>query len=139
MAHGLLVEVVLAVPVDDADRRHHHARGAEPALQRVVLAESLLHGVQFAVPGQPFNGRHVLPFALLGENGAGLDRQPVQVNGAGAALAGVATDVGAGQADLLAQVLDEERTPLYVRGRLLSIDRNGYGGHPILLTKAWRQ
>src|ERR671921_1742868 len=33
----------------DADGGHHHARGAEPALQTVLLAERLLHRVHLAV------------------------------------------------------------------------------------------
>src|SRR5579871_5259656 len=37
------------IPVDDLFRRHDHARGAESALQAVLIPESFLHGMQLAV------------------------------------------------------------------------------------------
>ena len=44
------------VLVEQADRRHHHARGAVAALQAVVLHEGLLHRMQRAVGvGEPFD------------------------------------------------------------------------------------
>src|SRR5580704_9106979 len=36
---------------------HHHARGAEAALQSVLLPEALLQRVQLAGGGQPLHGR----------------------------------------------------------------------------------
>src|SRR3982751_5840599 len=41
LADGVLVQIV-ALAADHVDRRHHHARRAEPALQTVMLAERLL-------------------------------------------------------------------------------------------------
>src|SRR5215204_4143309 len=37
------------VLVEQPARRHQHARRAEPALQRVLLVEALLHGIQPAI------------------------------------------------------------------------------------------
>src|SRR6185436_15547506 len=45
---------------------------------------------------------------LDAENGARLHRVAVQQDGAGTALAGVAADVGSGEAQVLAQDLDQE-------------------------------
>src|SRR5439155_11556647 len=45
------------VLLEKADGREHHARGAVAALQRVLLVEGLLHGMELAVPCEPFDGR----------------------------------------------------------------------------------
>ena len=62
------------------------------------------------------------PVGLTGQHGAGLDRLAVDMHDAGAALAGVAADMGAGQAQVLAQELDEE-------GAVLDIGRDGLAVH----------
>src|SRR5579872_6235641 len=46
----------LAEPSHDIDGGHDHARRAEAALQPVILVESLLHGMEFAVAGEPLDG-----------------------------------------------------------------------------------
>src|SRR3954451_23852410 len=51
--------------------RHEEARRAEPALQRVALAERLLHRVQLlpappVVAGQPLDGLHLVALRLDG-------------------------------------------------------------------------
>jgi hypothetical protein len=47
------------------------------------------------------------------------------VDGAGAALAGVASDVRAGQVEVLAQGLDQQASRLDVELPLRSVDREG--------------
>src|SRR5690606_20256649 len=94
----LLAGVRLAL--GQIDRAHDHAGRAEAALQPVVLAERLLHGMQLAVAGQALNGRDFGAAGLHREQGAALDRDAVDVNDAGAALAGVAADMGAGQPEM---------------------------------------
>ena len=42
------------------------------------------------------------------EHGAGLDRLAVEVDGAGAAMAGLAADMRAGEVELLAQEMDQQ-------------------------------
>src|SRR6478672_6121673 len=39
----------IGVLVQQAARGHQHAGGAEPALQRVLLVEPFLHGIQLAI------------------------------------------------------------------------------------------
>src|SRR3979490_1845131 len=45
LADGVVAEVV-ALAVDDVDRGHDHARGAEAALQAVMFAASLMHWIK---------------------------------------------------------------------------------------------
>ena len=64
--------------------------------------------------GEALDGRDLGAVGLDGEHRARLDRPAVDVDGAGAALAGVAADVGAGQVEVLAERLDEEPSRLDV-------------------------
>ena len=82
--------------------------------------------------GQALDGRDVGAVRLDGEHRARLDRPPIDVDGAGAALAGVAADVGAGQVEVLAQGLDEEASRLDVElpGRPIDDERDVFAhGH----------
>src|SRR5687767_285172 len=47
----------IRLALEQVDRAHDHARRAEAALQRMVLAKGRLHRVQLAVPGQALDGR----------------------------------------------------------------------------------
>ena len=58
LADRVLVEVV-ALAIDDVDRRHDHARRAEAALQAVMLAERLLHRMQLAALRQALDRRDI--------------------------------------------------------------------------------
>src|SRR5262249_43887979 len=91
---------VLAQEIDDA---HHHAGRAEPALQPVRLLEGGLNGVQISAFRQPLDGCDLGAVGLDGEHVARFDRVAVEMHDAGAALAGIATDVRAGEAQVLAQ------------------------------------
>src|SRR5580704_2600334 len=95
---GRVVELV-ALAVDHVDGGHDHAGRAVAALQAVMLAERLLHGMQRAVRGrQALDGEDVGAVELPGEHGAGLDRLAVDVDHAGAALRRVAADMRSGEA-----------------------------------------
>ena len=118
-----------ALAVHEVDRRHDHAGGAIAALEAVVLAEGRLHGVQVGALGEALDGRHDRGLTLDREDRAGLHRLPVQVDHAGAALAGVAADMGAGEAQVLAQELHEQRARVDVGGDGLTVHRQGNGGH----------
>ena len=75
-ADRFLVETVL-VALDDTDGAHHHAGGAETALQGMVFTKRFLHGMQFVAVGEAFDRRDVGAFELTGEDRAGLDRPPI--------------------------------------------------------------
>jgi hypothetical protein len=73
-----------------------HARRAGAALQTVVLGEGLLDRVELAVVGEALDGEDVGAASLDGEHEARLDGLAVDDDGAGAADAVLAADVGAG-------------------------------------------
>ena len=108
------------------DRAHHHARRAEAALQAVMVAKSLLHRMQAAVGGgNAFDGDDARALRLHREHVAALHRLAVHVDGAGAALGGVAADVRAGQAQMVADEVDEQRARLDFGGDRLAVDGQG--------------
>src|SRR5690606_6126589 len=113
------------------DRAHDHAGRAEAALQAVVLAERGLHRVQLAVLGQTLDRGHLGALRPRRQHGADLDRLAVDVDRAGAALAGVAADVGAGQIEVLAQELDEEGARLDLARHCLTVHRHGNASHSV--------
>jgi hypothetical protein len=112
VALDALADLVLAgvrVVLQQVDRRHDHAGRTEAALEPVHLVEGLLHRVQLALRrGDPLDRRHLAAVGLHGEDGAALHGLAVEVDGAGAAVAGVAADDGADLPQLLPQVVDEE-------------------------------
>src|SRR6185436_1624703 len=104
--------------------RHDHAGRAEPALQPVLLPEPHLDRVQLAVLGQPLDRHDVGAVRLHGKEGAALDGLAVYEDGAGAALARVAADVGPGQADRLTNVVHQEKAGLHFVAVALAVDRH---------------
>ena len=65
------------------------------------------------------------PFGLDREHGAGLHRLAVEIDGAGAAMAGVAADMRAGDVELVAQEVDEQGSRLDQRFDGLAVDLHG--------------
>src|SRR5581483_8349212 len=107
------------------DRRHHHPGRAEPALQAVLLVEAVLDRVQLAVLLESLHGPQAAAVRLHREHGARLHRTAVEDDRARAAAGGVAADVRAGHADVLAQEVDKERARLDLRFLLLAIHGEG--------------
>src|SRR5262249_49755235 len=89
------------------ERAHQLARRAEAALRRVVRHERLLERVQRAVLDQTFDRLDRPAVHPGGELAAGVDGLAVDEHGAGAALAAVAADLGAGEIQLIAEELGE--------------------------------
>ena len=86
---------------EEGGRRHQHAGRADAALRRAVAEERGLEPGG-AAGGEALDGRH-LPAGDPGDRGqAGADRAAVDEHGAGAAVAGVAADLGAGQPGIVA-------------------------------------
>ena len=107
---------------------HHHARRAEPALQAVAGDEGLLHRVQRATGrGQPLHRGDAAAGGLQRQHAAALDGLAVQQHGAGAALAGVAADMGAGQRQRAAQQLDQQGGGIDRGLHGLAVDGEGEG------------
>ena len=125
---GVLVELA-AVPVDDIDRRHDHARRAIAALQAVIVAERGLHRVQFVAFRDAFDGGDIGAVGLSDQHGAGLDRPAVDMDDAGAALAGIAADMGTGQVQMFAQQMDKKGPVLDLGRDRLAVHRQFDGRH----------
>src|SRR5664279_3801705 len=92
--------------------RHDHARRAEAALQTVLLPERVLDGVQATLGSHALDRDDDATVGLDGQDGARFDCVPVQPDGARAALAGVAAHVGPGQAQVLADGMDQDLSGL---------------------------
>src|SRR3954447_5848509 len=120
----------------EVERVHHHARSAEAALQAVVLLESGLHGMQGTVRVRDgFDREDVGPLRPHRYDRAALDRLPVHVSCAGAALGGVAADVRAGEAQVLADESDEERALLDLSRDRFPVDlHRNFDRHAALLS-----
>src|SRR5437867_8883706 len=98
----------VGIAIDQIVGGHDHARRAEAALQTVLIPERLLHGMQLAVRGQTFDRDHGRPVGLNGQDRARLDGLAIDEDRTRAALAGVTTDVRAGQTEIVAEKVNEE-------------------------------
>ena len=92
----------------DTDGCHDHARCAIAALETMVLHEGLLHRVHLATLRQSFDGDDITTVGLHGEHGAALHGFTVHMHGARAATGSVATDIGAGETEVLSDVLHQQ-------------------------------
>src|SRR6185437_13714095 len=120
------------VDAQQIDRAHHHTGRAEAALQRMVLAEGGLHRMQLIAFGEAFDGGDAGAVHLGRQHGAALRRIAVDMDDAGAALAGVAADMRSGQSEMLAKKLDQQSPRFDLAGLGLAIHRYRYGGHSSL-------
>ena len=74
----------------------------------MMLAEGLLHRMQRVAGGEPLNRRDGSAVHGDRERRAGLHRLAVEMHEAGAALAGVAANMGSGQPQVLSQELHQK-------------------------------
>ena len=111
-------------------RRHAHdePRCAITALQRVPVNERPLDLRQFPVLGQPFNCSNLVTLRLDGEFLAGINRLVVEQDGASPASSAVAAFLGAGQAGIIAQRVEQRDTRLQLELEDFAVDleRNGH-------------
>src|SRR4029077_5206491 len=82
---------------------HKLPRRAEPALWSVVLDERLLHWVKAVAMREALNGLDRPSVGPHRQMAARIDRFAVHQYRAGSALAAVTTDLGARQAEMIAQ------------------------------------
>src|SRR6186997_2324189 len=108
-----------------------------------MLVERLLERGQLAVGGESLDRRHLRALGLHREHHAALHRLAVDVDGARAAVAGVAADVRPGEPEVVPEEVDEQTTGRDVVLDLLAVhlERDGparyrYGGHYFLLPAA---
>ena len=96
--------------LEQCRRRHQHPGRAHPALHRPRPEEGLLQRRQpgrAGMRGQPFDGDDAAIGGLGDRRQAGADGAAVEEDGAGAARPAVAADLGAGEAEIVAQHLGQ--------------------------------
>jgi hypothetical protein len=87
-----------------------------------TVAKRRLHRVQLVALGDALDGGDAGASRLAGKHGARFHRAAVDMHDAGAALAGIAADMGAGEIEVIAQEMDEQRP-------ILHVDRDGPAVH----------
>jgi hypothetical protein len=93
----------------------------------MVFPKSFLHGMQHAVLCQPLDRGHLGALGLQRQRGAALHRFAVDMHDAGAALAGVAAHMRAGQAQMIAKELNEQGPGFHFPRNGLAVHRHGNG------------
>src|SRR5439155_11656803 len=107
---------------EEVRRAEQHPRRAVAALEAVLVRERSLERRQLPVRGEAFDGDDLRPVGLDGEEHAALHRASVHQDRAGAAVAGVAADVGAGQVEVVANEVDEQLARLDLALIALAVD-----------------
>src|SRR6266850_1219071 len=122
------------VLIEEIRGGHDHAGRAVAALESVLVPEGLLQRMQLSIRRHAFDRGEAVAFRLDGEHRAALDGLPVDQDGASAALAGVAPDVSAREADHIAQVVHEQEPWLDLMLVLVPVDcRRDLVLHTLLL------
>ena len=116
------VGVAVGLLAQQRMRGGDHARRAEAALQRVMLAERRLQRRQVVVVRQALDRDDLGAFGLHREHQAGAHRLAVDQHGAGAADAVLAADMGAGQPQMMAQAIGERQARLDLDLDRLAVD-----------------
>src|SRR5208337_1129824 len=93
--------------LDQTDRAHDLAWRAEAALESVVRDEGGLHRMEPVALGEALDGDDLRAVEAQRECQTRIDPLPVHEHGAGAALPTVAALLGSGQAEALAQEIEE--------------------------------
>ena len=113
----------VVVVFEEFHATHDHARRAEAAMQPMVFLEPFLEWMERTTLGsQPLDGSDAVPVGLNGQHGAALDALAVQQNSTGATTAGIASDVGAGHVEDLADHVYEEKPGFYFQLMLCTVD-----------------
>jgi len=93
--------------VEQRLRRDEESRGAVPALRGAEIRERFLQRMEPAVRRQTFDGEHVAAFALGAKHKARQHRLSVQQHRTRAALAELASVLGAAQVQIFTQHLEK--------------------------------
>jgi hypothetical protein len=110
-------------PVEEVLGGEDHAGGADAALRPAFFEEALLDGSEAAVGiCEAFDGEDVGSVGLQGGNQAGVDELAVKEDGAGAALAFAAAFLDAGEAEILAEEIEEALHGRDFEGLGLAVD-----------------
>src|SRR5262245_34069859 len=108
---------------------HQDARGAESALQGVVLAKRRLQGMEVSVRGEPFDRLEGTAVGLHREQQAGADGGAVKPDRAGAAHAVLAADVRPREAESVTDEVREQKAGLHIFAVGAAVDGQLDGDH----------
>ncbi len=97
----------VAIAREEIARRHEHARRADAALRRAVREECLLQPIEPAIARERFDRRDPPPVDLRRRNEAGAHLFAIEEYRARAAIARIAADLGAGEAQTVAEEVGE--------------------------------
>src|SRR5271165_1903120 len=122
-----------ALAIDEVDRRHDHAGRAEAALKAVVVLKRLLHRMKLATLREPLDRRDMRTLAACRQRRAALDRLAVDMDDAGPALRRVAADMRAGEPQMIAQKLHEQRPWIDLGRHLPAVYRHRDMNHSQIL------
>ncbi len=118
-----------ALRLIEGRRGHDHAGGTEAALEALRLEKRALHRVQFVALRQAFDGGHFAALRAQSRHQAGMHRLAVEIDRAGAAVAGVAAFLDAEPAELT-----QERAQALpgggLLGKVLAVDPEAHRGVP---------
>src|SRR6266850_6607460 len=121
------VVVVRRLPlVEQRDGGEDLTRGAIAALERVLLEERELHRVQLAAPRQALDGGDAGAVQLRDELQAGVHPLAVDDHGASPALPQVAALLGAGEAQVLPQGVEQDDARLDAQGAGLAVHQQAH-------------
>src|SRR3984893_4604807 len=104
------------------DRRANLTRGAIAALQSVMAHKCGLHRVEIAVFFQTLDGRDLVARMHHGKRQAAVDALSIDDHRTGAALSLVAALLRAGQAEMLAQCIEQRYARIEIESMAPSID-----------------
>src|SRR5258708_1994323 len=91
---------------------HQKARSTVAALQAVAVAERLLYGMKLSISHQPLHRQLLSAVSLESEQRARLHGPAIKHHSAGAAIAGIAADVGAREVQLFPEKMNQEQPRL---------------------------
>jgi hypothetical protein len=106
-------------------------------LEAVVFDEGRLQGVELAVSFQPFDRDDRHAFLHRRQSHAGEDAAPVDVDGAGSALAAIASLLGSGQRQFITQRIKQRHPRFDHDGASLSIDSDAHRDLPGIVFRSF--
>jgi hypothetical protein len=101
---------------------HNHSRRAEAALQCVVFLKGRLNRMQPIRWREALNRCDRRPVGHNSKNRAGFDGQAIDIDSAGAALRGIAANMGPGQTKIVAQQMNQQFARFDRNAAAVSVD-----------------
>src|SRR5258706_1468588 len=126
--HGAprLLDRRFGVLLQQGNSRDDLAGRTEAALGSEFRDHSLLHFVQFAVrPFDAFDGGDLAPTHRVSKGRARIGRDVIEHDGAVAAFGMIAAELGAGEAELVAQRVDQGLVRQHIDGPVAAVDVEG--------------